>query len=417
MKTYLIPCEGLGLVLKIKAFNLDEVNTVHSKLVERFYGSEKHLQVRSYIELLIKLMLIAPDKTLDSVGEEDFDIKVEVYKAIIRLYPSLDIVNICNVANERVFHGLNGDVPIEELEETPLMKLTTLSDIAKLEKYLKGKILGQDEAISTLINKTKLLTTGIKDRASFLFVGATGVGKTELARLFAKKYGKGNFYRINCSEFVHGHETNKLIGSPPGYFGSESKSILCEKSEKSNSWTFVFDEVEKADRKLLDIILCLVDEGLITDNSGKELDFTKSNFIFTSNLGFSKAEKCGFGEKDAKTVIGDIEKALSPEFINRIDDIIVFNQLAPEVIEKIAKQKLKKYPIKATKDLVAYVAKEGYSDKYGVRYLEKTIEKLVGVPVAEEILEEKVPREGDQYILQLCEGALIVQDTVHHSEV
>ena len=154
--------------------------------------------------------------------------------------------------------------------------LSSLEELELLEQHFGDNIVGQKDAIRALMRSLKLMASGLADHSSFLFVGPTGVGKTQIAKLLGEKFN-GNFYKVNCAEYAGGHEYAKLIGSPPGYVGHSEKSLLAEKAEQSNSWVFLFDEIEKAHHKLYDFLLSLLDDGTCTDNMGQVLDFTQSS--------------------------------------------------------------------------------------------------------------------------------------------
>jgi ATP-dependent Clp protease ATP-binding subunit ClpC len=252
----------------------------------------------------------------------------------------------------------------------------------------------------------KLMASGLADHSSFLFVGPTGVGKTQIAKLLGEKFN-GNFYKVNCAEYAGGHEYAKLIGSPPGYVGHSEKSLLAEKAEQSNSWVFLFDEIEKAHHKLYDFLLSLLDDGTCTDNMGQVLDFTQSIFIFTSNQGVSeiKREPVGFGERkkeveesvSTETIRKSVKRHFSPEFLNRIDEVVVFKSLTKKDIREIAEIQLEDLPIKATKSLVDFVAENGYSQEYGARNIARFIKNNVSDKIADAILNRLVPKKEEEY--------------------
>ena len=236
-----------------------------------------------------------------------------------------------------------------------------------------------------------------------MFLGPTGVGKTQLAKLLGQSYS-GNFYKINCAEYSGGHEYAKLIGSPPGYVGHSEKSVLGEKAEISNKWVFLFDEVEKAHPKFFDFLLSLLDDGTCTDNLGNTLDFTESIFVFTSNQGMDSikyGKQLGFERKtndmevfqqSKEKIRESVKGKFSPEFLNRLDDIITFNALSVEDVEKIVRLQLNDLPIRRTKPLIKYIIKNGYSVEYGARNIARFIKNNVSVKIAEAILERKVPQ-------------------------
>jgi ATP-dependent Clp protease ATP-binding subunit ClpC len=228
--------------------------------------------------------------------------------------------------------------------------------------------------------------------------------------------------KINCAEFASAHEYAKLIGAPPGYVGHGEKSMLAEKAEKSNRWVFLFDEIEKAHHKLFDFLLSLLDEGKVCDNLGKELDFSESIFLFTSNQGVSElrgGKKVGFSdetttyEKSREQVKESVKKKFTPEFINRVDSFIYFNSLSPEDCMKIAKLSLKDIPIKKHKALLKYIVSRGYSEQYGARNIQRFVKNNVGVKVADMILQKRVPsKSGDMYTPKIVDNELTIVNTV-----
>jgi ATP-dependent Clp protease ATP-binding subunit ClpA len=300
-------------------------------------------------------------------------------------------------------------------------RISTLEDIQRAERYFKKNIIGQDEAIESLIRTLKVIASGLDTRAALFFVGPTGVGKTELARLLGKKYS-GNFMKVNCAEFASAHEYAKLIGAPPGYVGHGEKSILAEKAEKSNRWVFLFDEIEKAHHKLFDFLLSLLDEGKVCDNLGHELDFSESIFLFTSNQGASDirgGKRLGFSEeevtydKSKEDIKESVKKKFPPEFINRVDSFIYFNSLTKDNCMKIAQLSLKDIPIKKHKVLLKFIVENGYSEEYGARNIKRFVKNSVGLKVAEMILQKRVPiKDGDLYTPKITDNSLSIVKTV-----
>jgi ATP-dependent Clp protease ATP-binding subunit ClpC len=265
----------------------------------------------------------------------------------------------------------------------------------------------------------KLMASGLAKHSSFLFVGPTGVGKTQIAKILGEKFS-GNFFKVNCAEYAHAHEYAKLIGSPPGFIGHSEKSLLAEKAEKSNRWVFLFDEIEKAHHKLYDFLLSLLDDGTCTDNMGKVLDFSQSIFIFTSNQGISEInrEPMGFDRKktDAKVCNDVLRKSVkrhfSPEFLNRIDDIVVFNSLKKDEIRKIAKLQLDGLPIKQTDPLIDFIVEGGYSEEYGARNIARFIKNNVSSKLAEAILGGyHIPiADNGMYTPKIVNGEVKIED-------
>ena len=244
----------------------------------------------------------------------------------------------------------------------------------------------------------KLISSGLGEFASLFFIGPTGVGKTELARLLASEYlgEPKKLLKINCGEYSTGHEYAKLIGSPPGYVGHNEKGILSEKAEQSSEWVILFDEIEKAHPKLLNLLLGFLDDGKLMDSHGTELDFTDSLVCFTSNVGIKGnigKKMLGFGGEvqdydAAKTIIErEFKDTFSPEFINRLDGVVYFNQLTKVDATAITRINLKTLPVKATKKLVDYVVENSFSPEYGARNIKRFIRNNVTIKIAEKILE------------------------------
>ena len=302
--------------------------------------------------------------------------------------------------------------PKKETVEAP--KKFNLKDIEDLQKKLNTLVINQEEGVQAVIDALKLTTAGFSPFSSLFFIGPTGNGKTRLAKQLGSLHFKDRFMKINCSEYAAAHEYAKLIGSPPGYIGHNDKSILAEKAEKSNRWVFLFDEVEKAHHKFHDFLLSLLDDGTVTDANGKELDFSESLFIFTSNKGMQDQRigdtRVGFGTEvinyeESRNLIKDsLKTQFSPEFLNRIDKIVFFNSLSRDDLLKVAKLELRGVPVKKTKELLTYIINEGYSEEYGGRHLAKFIKNNVAVLVADAVLQGIEPNTGKLYNCKIRGG-------------
>jgi len=364
------------------------------------------------------------------------------YSAIIEYYPDFRIEYVCYEINEVLpdsflLESLVSDAKQDEefrkkLEEKTNKKkkstnskpLSTLSAIEDLEKFLKKNIIGQDEAIRAVRDAVKLKAADFSTHMNLFFIGKTGRGKTQLARKLGEKYSK-HFWVINCAEFTNGHEVSRLLGSPPGYIGHSESSLIKEKADKSNRWTIVFDEIEKAHPKLYNILLSLLDTGTITDNSGNEIDLTDSIFIMTSNCGLKdlKTETVGFrngvsSEGDKEQIMKSIETTFSPEFRGRVDEFVFFNDLNQDDIKQIARLALAKYPIKATPEITDYIIKHGYSEEFGARDIQRVLKRLVGLPLADEILANRQPDNGTgRYDAEVRENKLEIINTLGSSSL
>ncbi len=287
--------------------------------------------------------------------------------------------------------------------------------LLKLEGTLHDRVIGQDQAVVALSKAIRRARVGLKSPnrpiGSFIFSGPTGVGKTELAKALAEAIfgSEDNMIRVDMSEFMEKHSTSKLIGSPPGYVGYDDGGNLTETIRKKPYSVVLFDEIEKAHPDVFNIMLQILDDGRLTDSKGRYINFKNTIIIMTSNVGASMittGSKLGFavGGEDAKkdkyehlkeTVMEEMKKSFRPEFLNRIDDIIVFAHLNKEEIREIVDLMLKdlfkrledkEFSIEVTDEVKDYLANEGYSEAYGARPLRRLIQKKIEDGLAEEIL-------------------------------
>ena len=299
-------------------------------------------------------------------------------------------------------------IPVTKITEAESEKLL------KLEQTLHNRVIGQSDAVVSLAKSIRRARVGLKAPnrpiGSFIFSGPTGVGKTELAKALAEAVfgSEDNMVRIDMSEFMEKHATSKLIGSPPGYVGYDDGGNMCEIIRKKPYSVVLFDEIEKAHPDTFNIMLQILDDGRLTDSKGRHINFKNTIIIMTSNVGASmitNTQKLGFSvsgddkkdryEKLKDTVNEELKKAFRPEFLNRVDDIIVFAHLNQEEIREIVDLMLKDLfkrlserdlTIEVTDAAKDYLAKEGYSETYGARPLRRVIQKKVEDVLAEEIL-------------------------------
>ena len=306
----------------------------------------------------------------------------------------------------------------------PLTKISTQESkrLMNLDKELMGKVIGQDEAVTKVIKAIKRNRIGIKDKnkpvGSFIFLGPTGVGKTLLAKFLAEQvYGDPeSLIRIDMSEYMEKHSVSRLVGPPPGYVGYDQGGQLTEKVRRKPHCVILFDEIEKAHEDVFNILLQLLDEGHLTDGLGRKINFKNSLIIMTSNIGVKEVASFGktMGFETAASIVGEenrarsiIEKALKkkfkPEFLNRIDEAIVFKSLSQEDIHKIIYLEIKKleerviemgYKLNVTKEAIEFLGRQGYDEAYGARPLARAIQHYVEDPVADEILNENF-KEGE----------------------
>ena len=427
---YKAPCPSIDQILRIKRLDTKSAVELFNKLKDFVADLKQENAITLYANKLIQELLSDP-QILKPYLEDDLAyglVLKEVYDCIVEIYLPFRIEYICSDMNNKIKEQKPPTGTTEEILDILEGFMTsalpkgkkvnhpkTLKELQSLESSLKKGVIGQDEAIETLIKKSKLISVGFEKRGAFFFIGRTGVGKTELAKQFGDKF-YGNFAKINCSEFGNGHEVSKLIGAPPGYVGSNQKSFFAEKAEKGNRWVFLFDEIEKAHEKLYNLLLSLLDDGTITDSQGVQLDFSRSIFLFTSNQGVRdlKTKTLSFKqnqneEADKETLRDSLDRMFSPEFRNRIDEFIYFNDLTKDDAKKIAKLNLKEYPVVITDNLLDYIVSNCYSVEYGVRELKRFIKNNVALPIAESILNSPVPpSKGDKYQLSIKDGKLVV---------
>lgn len=316
-------------------------------------------------------------------------------------------------------------IPVEKLNQAESEKLLNL------EKVLHRRVVGQDEAVAAVSRAIRRARAGLKDPnrpvGSFIFVGPTGVGKTELAKALAQAvFGDENLIiRLDMTEYMEKHSLSKLIGAPPGYVGyNESSGQLTEKVRRKPYSVVLLDEVEKADGEVFNLLLQILDDGRLTDSKGRVIDFKNTIIIMTTNLGASntKTSKLGFKNIDSQAVYEDLKSEMTsalrnffkPEFLNRVDDIIVFHSLDRQAIIEIAKvltanltARLKDNDINVTftDKAIKFLADKGYDNEYGARPLKRAIVRLVEDRLSEEILNNKINKDK-QIVIDEKEGAL-----------
>ena len=319
-------------------------------------------------------------------------------------------------------------IPVRQMESEESKKLL------HLDKILKEHIIGQPEAVDAVAKAIRRGRMGLKDPkrplGSFLFLGPTGVGKTELCRALALvMFGDRNaIIRVDMSEYMEKHSVSRLIGSPPGYVGYDEGGQLTEKIRRKPYSVVLFDEVEKAHPDVLNILLQILDDGMLTDAQGRRVDFKNTVIILTSNIGASaiteKAKSLGFtaaatDEKAAMeaNVMQALKSAFRPEFLNRLDEIIVFNRLTDADIRKIASLLLAEVgericgigvEIEFDPSLVAYVAEKGFDPIYGARPLRRAITSLVEDSFSEAMLEGRIAA-GDRILAKAIEGKVLFE--------
>ncbi len=327
---------------------------------------------------------------------------------------------------------------IATMTGVPVTKLTEGESerLLKLEDTLHARVIGQSDAVTAISKAIRRARVGLKSPnrpiGSFIFSGPTGVGKTELAKALAEAIfgSEDNMIRVDMSEFMEKHSTAKLIGSPPGYVGYDDGGHLSELVRKKPYSVILFDEIEKAHPDVFNIMLQILDDGRLTDAKGRHINFKNTVIIMTSNVGASMIStqgKLGFStaenakqdkyEKLKETVHEELKKAFRPEFLNRIDDIIVFSHLSKEEIRQIVDLMMKDLfkrlserdlSIEVTDEVKDFLAKDGYSEAYGARPLRRLIQRKIEDQLAEEILTNAY-QAGDTILLKLVDGKLVFE--------
>ena len=333
----------------------------------------------------------------------------------------------------RVVAGWTG-IPVTRLTEDESQRML------KLEDTLHARVVGQDEAVTAVAKAIRRSRVGLKDPkrpiGSFLFLGPTGVGKTELCKTLAEAmFGDENaMIRIDMSEYMEKHTVSRLVGSPPGYVGHEEGGQLTEKVRRKPYSVVLFDEIEKAHEDVWNILLQILEDGIVTDSQGRRVDFKNTIIVMTSNVGarnITAAETAplGFdgGEKDTdeqarfgrirQAVMEELKRTFRPEFLNRIDEIIVFRQLTQENITSIARKMLQVtaqrmaqqgITLEVDDDALERMAREGFDPQYGARPLRRTLQNEVEDAVAEQMLEGKLSA-GDTAHVRLREDKIVVE--------
>jgi ATP-dependent Clp protease ATP-binding subunit ClpB len=296
-------------------------------------------------------------------------------------------------------------IPVSKMMESEIAKLV------HMEKRLQERVVGQDEALQKVSNAVRRSRAGLQDPnrpiGSFIFMGPTGVGKTETARALAEFLfdDENAMTRIDMSEYMEKHTVSRLIGAPPGYVGYEEGGQLTEAIRRRPYSVVLFDEIEKAHHDVFNVLLQVLDDGRLTDGQGRIVDFKNAVVIMTSNVGSQYFELTEIDEKEMeKKMLTELRAHFRPEFLNRIDDIVIFHPLREKQIEQIVEIQLKrlqkllaerKIELKLTEGAKAFLAKHGYDPIYGARPLKRAIQKYVQDPLSLKILEGEF-REGDR---------------------
>jgi ATP-dependent Clp protease ATP-binding subunit ClpC len=408
-------------------------------------GSQKKInnKVPESIEKLKKKSDELKDRKLEVVKSQDYEqaakLRDEEKKIIQKLEDEKIKWNESQKENKKPIVVDDVYEIVTEMTGVPINKMDSkeTKNLLQLEKLISKKVIGQDEAVSIISKAIRRNRVGVKDSnkpiGSFMFLGSTGVGKTHLAKTLADTlFGDPEkMIRIDMSEFMEKHNVSKLIGSPPGYVGFDEGGQLTEKIKNNPFSVVLFDEIEKGHKDVFNILLQILDEGHLTDSFGRKVNFTNTLIIMTSNVGAKKVSDFGGGvgfgssgddrNKVKNTIIQkSLKQQFSPEFLNRVDDIIVFNKLDDKTLKSIVDLELgklrtrlsgKDYTISFDKTVVAEIIKRNADEGYGARPIKRIIQNLCEDFISDSILMGEIT-EKTPISIKYFEEKLIIQTLV-----
>jgi len=438
-KQFKLFCKDLDEIVSIRTFDHGKEAKLYDTFKTYLAEVPPSFSVKTYKKKLVDTLLVDASSYYTCVEIElmskagldvDENLKEEIiealYGTVIEAYPHFEFEFICNDINNGIAFEHMRSLFKEHIltQEQPQYKksknLRSLGDIEKLKRKLNRAIVGQEEACEKSIGALKLILANLAQFSSFFYIGPTGVGKTKLAKEIGKGYS-GRFFKVNCGEYSAPHDYAKLIGAPPGYVGHSDSSLLGEKAAESNAWVILFDEIEKANSKFFDFLLSLLDDGTCTDNMGNVLDFSQSLFVFTTNEGMTNAKigsrRVGFDKEGIKyednrdQIMESIKKKFNPEFLNRVDHFIFFNQLKEQELKKVVRLEMRHLPIKINAPLVNYIIKNSNHQEYGARNISKFIKNNISTILADAVLRKQVPVDnGELYIFKVRNGELVIEN-------
>jgi ATP-dependent Clp protease ATP-binding subunit ClpC len=414
-----------------KAFDiLDEVGA----------RSQVEVKMPESIEILKQKALELKQQKMDVVKKQDYEQAAEIRdkekKLLERLEKEKAKFEKEQAENKKPIDPELVLTVVASMTKIPVNKLSIddKTALVGLEDSLKKEVIGQDEAVSKIARAMRRNRLGIKDPnkpiGSFIFLGSTGVGKTHLAKQLAKQiFGSAdNLIRVDISEYQEKHTVSRLIGAPPGYVGYDEGGQLTEQVKNKPYSVVLFDEVEKANKEIFNTLLQMLDEGHLTDSLGRKINFKNTLIIMTSNIGVKKLQDFGTGigfggssyssEEQKKEILKkEMKNYFSPEFLNRIDETIIFNSLDQESLKSIVSIELKKLmkrlvdlKLNFTFDdkLVEHISKVGFDEVYGARPIKRAIQDEVEDLVSESVLSDLV-KEGENYTLTVEDDKVIIK--------
>ncbi len=377
------------------------------------------------------------DERPGSAGSIDVErIEGQLYDLCVEANPKLDIrevtLPVARATEEGEALHLIDEEEQTDVEPRLAVPAIDLSRLRDLERRLRALVVGQDEAVGVLSRAVQKAALGLKDPrrpvGAFLFVGQTGVGKTELAKALTHciHHDSTHLLRIDCSEYSQPHEYSKLIGAPPGYIGHNEGGHLTERVKELRSCVVLFDEIEKAHGRVHNVLLQILDEGFVTDSKGSHVPFQQCLIILTSNLGVDEIERyknrMGFTGALAQDVrwevtrdatLASLRESFRPEFLNRIDELVLFHPLSPGHCVRIAARMLRQVAtnferreirLRFERDVARLVGRSGFSPEYGARELRRTILRQVENPLLELVLAGSVA-PGSRVRIVVRDGA------------
>ncbi len=395
-------------------------------------GSKVNLLNRDLIQLTqlkeqLRQVQLEKDDAVSSDSTEDYQKAAELKSKECILIDQINKLDSMGIDKELTVEDIAA--VIEDWTKIPVKSITEAESakLLDLENRIHQHVIGQEEAVSLIsqaIRRNRARLSKVRRPVSFVFVGPTGVGKTELAKTLARIMfdNEEAMIRVDMSEYMEKHTVSKLIGAPPGYVGYDEAGQLTEKVRRKPYSIILLDEIEKAHQDVFNILLQILDDGRVADSHGRIVNFENTIIIMTSNAGSDlKNSSYGFNKSESESIKNKVHAAMKeifrPEFLNRIDEVVVFNQLTEAELTKIVDLMIfdlseelfaRDIIFEITPEGKALILKEGYDPKYGARPLRRTIEKLVQNPIAELILKGAVPKHS-KLLADVVDGEIQIQ--------